>query len=928
MNRFAKAVQLFSFTWALLLLAGAPQFAQAQDKETPYEKVVTIEGITEYRFKNGLRFLSYPDPASPSVTINMTVLVGSRHEGYGETGMAHLLEHMLFKGSKLYPDSTALDKAMQAHGVDKKNYNATTWTDRTNYYESFPAKDDNLEFAIQMEADRLLTAFIRREDLAKEMTVVRQEFENGENNPSSILNQRMMAAAYEWHNYGKSTIGNRSDIERVPIDRLQAFYKKYYQVDNVVLIVAGNFDEKKALGYVSKYFGALKAPSRVLDQTYTEEPAQDGERSVILRRTGKVPMVGLIYHIPAASHEDNPATEILSMVLGETPSGRLYKSLVEKTKKATSIDYGSSTWYDPGVLELYAEVAEKVNPEEVRDLMIADTENTAKNPFTEEEVARAVRKYLSIREQRLTKSTSTALELSEWMGAGDWRLLFINRDRVAKLKAADINRVAAKYLKQSNRTVGMFLPAAEVARTPIPSTPDIEKLVKNFKGGKGVVEGEVFNATPENIEKRVKRFTLSNGLKVAFFPKKTRGETIVGSLTLRFGNEKSLLGKSMAAEFVGSMLTLGTKAHSREQIQDELDILKSSLSTSSSLGTLSASWQTKKAHNADLLKLLREVLREPIFPQSEFDILKDGTKQGIEAASLEPSALASNDLSRLLNPHPKTSIHYVPTFGETLQRLGEVKREDVVKLYTEQLGGAVGELVILGDFEPDATLKQLEAIFADWKAGVPYERIPTVLVEGIKGSTHSINTPDKEAATFLAAMKFPMDDTAPDYVALTIGNEILGVSFTSRLWDRLRQKEGWCYGTGSRISAGAKDKVAQFRIQASCAPDVIDKVDKGALEELTKLIKDGITEAELKLAIKATLEEMKIERGKDASLVRELRNGLYLGRTFAFDVEREKKIAALTVQDVNRALAAHLIPGRLVIVRAGDFSKKAAPEKK
>ncbi len=338
MNRFAKAVQFFTLGWAALALVCSANLSQAQQKDASYEKVVTIEGITEYRFKNGLRFLSYPDASSPTVTVNMTVLVGSRHEGYGETGMAHLLEHMLFKGSKLYPTAEALDKAMQAHGVDKRNYNATTWVDRTNYYESFPASDENLDFALRMEADRLLTAFIRREDLTKEMTVVRQEFENGENNPSAILNQRMMAAAYEWHNYGKSTIGNRADIERVPMERLHAFYKKYYQVDNIVLIVAGKFDEAKALAHVSKYFGVLKAPNRVLDQTYTEEPAQDGERSVILRRVGKVPMVGLIYHIPAASHEDNPATEILSMVLGESPSGRLYKALVEK-KKATSVDY-------------------------------------------------------------------------------------------------------------------------------------------------------------------------------------------------------------------------------------------------------------------------------------------------------------------------------------------------------------------------------------------------------------------------------------------------------------------------------------------------------------------------------------------------------------------------------------------------------------
>jgi zinc protease len=926
MNGFIKPVQVFTFVGGLLALTLSAQSATAQPKDAPYEKVVTIEGITEYRFKNGLRFLSYPDPSSPTVTVNMTVLVGSRHEGYGETGMAHLLEHMLYKGSKLYPTSSKLDKAMQAHGVDKKNYNASTSLDRTNYYASFPASEVNLDFGLEVHADLLQTAFIRREDLVKEMTVVRQEFEDGENNPFQILNQRMMAAAYEWHNYGKSVIGNRADIERVPMERLHAFYKKYYRVDNVVLIVAGKFDEARALALVSKYFGALKAPDVELEQTYTEEPAQDGERSVILRRVGKVPVVGLMYHTPAAAHEDNPATEILSMVLGETPSGRLFKGIVEKNK-ATSVSYGSSTNHDPGVLELSMEVAENVRPEEVRDLMIAETEKIAARPFTEDEVKRAVRAYLSSCERRLAKSSSTAMELTEWASAGDWRLLFINRDRVAKLKAADINRVAAKYLQQSNRTVGMFIPAKDVARTPIPDTPNIAKLVKDFKGSKSVVEGEAFDATVANIEKRVKRFTLSNGLKVAFFPKKTRGETIIGSLTLRFGNEKSLLGKETAAEFLGEMLTYGTKKHSREKIQDELDILRSSLSASSGTGTLGVTWETKRESHGQVLKLLREVLREPTFPESEFQILKDQAKQAIEMAQLEPGNLASNTLNRLLNPHPKTSIRYVPTFEESLKRLAKVKRDDVVKIYQEQIGGAVGELVIYGDFEPDATLKELEAIFADWKTAVPYERIPNVLVEGIKGSKQSINTPDKEAATFLAGMRFPMDDSAPDYPALLIGNEILGVSFTSRLWERLRQKEGWCYGTKSRLSVGVKDKVAQFGIFATCNPNVIDKVNNGALEELSKLLKDGITEDELKLAIKSTLEEMKIERGTDGSLVSALRNGLYLGRTFEYQAEMEKKIAALTVADVNRALSAHLHPGRLVIVRAGDF-KKAAPDKK
>lgn len=918
MNHFARPVRFFTITVALLLSLNSINLAQAQPNDALFDKVVSIEGITEYRFKNGLRLLSYPDPSSPTVTVNMTVLVGSRHEGYGETGMAHLLEHMLFKGSKLYPSSAALDKAIQGHGA--VDYNGTTWTDRTNYYETLPANEKNLEFAIQMEADRLVNCFVKREDLVAEMTVVRNEFEIGENNAAGILNQRMMAAAFEWHNYGKSTIGNRSDIERVPIERLQAFYKKFYQVDNTVLIVAGKFDEKKTLGLVSKYFGSLKAPDRVLEKTYTEEPAQDGERVVTLRRVGKVPVAALMYHIPAAAHEDHPACEILSMVLGATPSGRLYKALVA-TKKATSVSYDATTWFDPGVLELSANVNDKIAPEDVRDTLIAEAEKFGDQPATQEEITRAVRKYLAIREKRLAKSTSTSIELSEWVGAGDWRLLFVHRDRIAKVTPEDVTRVAKKYLKQSNRTVGMFIPTKESERTPIPSTPDITKLVKDFKGGKGVAQGEVFDPTPENIEKRVKRFTLSNGLKVAYFPKKTRGETVTGRLTLRFGSEESLLDKTTAASYVGSMLTRGTKNKTRIEIQDELDILKSSLSVGTGAGALTVSWESKREMHGDFLKLVQEVLREPTFPESELAIIRQNNKQAIEKAMVDPQGLVFRTLTQKLDPHPKTSIHYTPTFEETLERHAKVTRDAVIEIYS-QIGGDIGELVIVGDFDPDAATKQFEAILASWKTKTAYKRIPSVLVENVKASRDTINTPDKENAVYAAAIKFKLDDSSPDYAALELGNFVLGSGFSSRLMDRLRVREGWSYGTGSQVSVGSKDPVSRFLVYAFCNPEVIDKVDKGAIEELDKILKTGITDEELKLARVSFLDDMRVERGKDSGLVSILSSGLYLGRTAAWQSEMEKKIADVSVKDVNRALATYISTGRLVIVRAGDFSKK------
>src|SRR6185437_3027243 len=293
MTRRGRTPRPFLAFASLLALLFVPWAALHAEPPTVPHKITSVEGITEYRLDNGVRILLFPDASTSKVTVNCTVFVGSRHEGYCETGMAHLLEHMVFKGCRMLPKVGDIPKALRDRGAV---YNGTTSDDRTNYYETLNATDDNLEFALRLEADRLVNSFIRREDLASEMTVVRNEFERGENNPQYILFQRMLAVAYEWHNYGKSTIGNRSDIERVPIERLQAFYRKHYQPDNIMVVVAGKFDETKALGYLVKYFGKLQKPDRQLDTTYTEEPTQDGERSVVLRRAGSVGVVGAVYH--------------------------------------------------------------------------------------------------------------------------------------------------------------------------------------------------------------------------------------------------------------------------------------------------------------------------------------------------------------------------------------------------------------------------------------------------------------------------------------------------------------------------------------------------------------------------------------------------------------------------------------------------------
>ena len=610
-----------------------------------------MEGITEYDLDNGLRVLLFPDKSQSKVTVNMTVLVGSRQEGYGETGMAHLLEHMVFKGTPRHPQ---IPKALQEHGAQ---FNGSTSSDRVNYFETLNATEENLEFALDLEADRLVNSLIKKEDLESEMTVVRNEFERGENSPSGVLSKRMAATAYHWHNYGKPTIGNRSDIEKVPVENLRAFYKKFYQPDNVVLVVAGRFDEKKGLELVQKYFGAIPRPERKLATTWTEEPPQDGERSVTLRRVGDVAAVAVVYHIPAGAHEDLPALQVLANILSTRPSGRLYKGLVE-TKKAASASAYAEASHDPGLFTADAEVLKDSSPEEVRDLMLGIVEDIGTGGVTAEEVNRARQQILKARELAATDTSQIAISLSEWASQGDWRLYFLHRDRIEKVTPEAVQKVAARYLKQNNRTVGLFLPTDKPARVEVPPTPDIQALVANYQGRAAISEGEEFDATPENVEARVKREGLPQGIKVTLLPKQTRGEEVHVQLTLRYGNEENLKGYESVGGFLPELMLRGTKKLSYQALHDELDRLKATLSAGAggggrgrrgrggpgggaAAGSVTFSIQAKRNTLPEVLELLRQVLREPALPEKEFELAKRERLAMMEQMRTEPSALGA-----------------------------------------------------------------------------------------------------------------------------------------------------------------------------------------------------------------------------------------------------------------------------------------------
>jgi zinc protease len=909
-------------THALLALSLLGVAVTALPARAEPKKIATVEGITEYQLDNGLRLLLYPDPSLPTVTVNMTVLVGSRHEGYGEAGMAHLLEHMVFKGT---PTHQNVPKALRDRGA---SFNGTTNTDRTNYFETLPATGDNLEFAIRFEADRLVNSFIRREDLFSEMTVVRNEFERSENSPGNLLYKRLVAAAYDWHNYGKTTIGNRSDIERVPIDNLQDFYRRYYQPDNVVLIVAGKFDEADALKFTQQYFGAIPRPERKLNTTYTEEPPQDGERKVELRRVGDVALVAAMYHVPAVAHEDSAALELLESILTTPPSGRLYKALVE-TKKATSVGGDAGGGHDPGLFGIFVEVAKDQPLDEVRDIMLRTLDEVAKDGVTEEEVERARRSFLNNRRRQLTNTSAFAVGLSGSVAQGDWRLYFLHRDRVEQVKPADVQRVAEKYLLASNRTIGYFIPSEAPALVEVPSTPDIPELVRDYKGKPPVAAVAEFDYTFENVEKHTQRSTLPSGVKAALLPKSTRDEEVNLRLTLRYGNAESLKGQQAAASLLPALLNRGTKKLSYQQFRDELSKLDVSVSASEgSAGTIEFSIRARRSSLAEALELLRQVLREPALDPAELEIIKAAEIASIEESRTDPQSLARDQLSRTLSPYPADDIRATPAPDEQIAALKAVTIDEVRKLYADYLGGTAGELVIIGDFDPEPALAKINESLAGWKAKMPVARVPRIAFNKVPGGNQIIQTPDKANAVYAGGLTTLISDRDPDHPALVLGNFILGgSSLASRLGDRVRQREGLSYGVGSVYQASSEDEAGTLMLYAICNPENMGKVKSAIREEVDKLLKEGLTAEELEKARQGILQTRERQRSDESFLMSRLQRSLRTGQTLAFDADFDTKLAELKADDIVETLRKHIDPERLVIISAGDFAKSNARSK-
>jgi zinc protease len=890
-------------------VAATPAAAPALPKGI--HEVVLIEGVTEYRLDNGLTVLLAPDDSRARTTVNMSYRVGSRNEGSGETGMAHLLEHLLFRGTPKHPDALAefARRGLAANG--------STTTDLTNFYATFSSDPQTLRWFLGWQADAMLNSPITKADLDAEMTVVRNEMERAENSPFSTLLQQTNAAAFVWHPYGRAVVGARSDVEHVDVDQLRAFYHRYYQPDNAVLIVTGSFQPAQALQWIADDFGPMAKPTRTLPREYTVEPVQQGARAVTLRRIGGSPIAMVEYHIPEAASDVFTALSMGSDMLSDSPSGPLYQALVQ-SGEASSVFGFARPMKQPGTMIFGAQLQPGTHARDALQTLETTLESGGISKLDAASLTRARTAWLNQWKQTYNQSADLADALSDAVAQGDWRLFFIQKLRVQALTLTSIQNSLSTWLLPSNRTSGLYLPTAAPRYAPPAPAADLAPWIQKLKTGTERPQVASFDTRPDALDAATRRSTLTlpNGpVALALLPKPAAGERTHAVLELRFGTAEQLRGLNLIPEVTAAMLLRGTHDMTRQQIEDRLNTLDADLSFSGDGNVLTATLSSGRAQFPDLLDLTFHVLRDASFPAGELAKIQRSLAVNVENQATSPNFLVRNALDRYDQPWKPDDIRYASTPQQTLDWAKALTPDALRQFHDTFYGAGNITLAVVGDFDPDAVTRHLTTDLAGWRTAPAYQRIPDPWY-AMKPKVFHIPTPGKANADYRATLPVKLRDTDPRWPALMLANYLLGGSEDSRLWQRVRVQDGLSYSVGSRLDVSSWEDSGNWDFYASMAPQNAPALERAMQDTLDAALQTGFTQAEVGQGVKSLVNYLRLGRSSDTYLASRWSDYLDTGRSFAWQAHLIAQLQALTADQVNQAMRDTLKPDELTVAVA------------
>ncbi|MFZ4528973.1 MAG: M16 family metallopeptidase [Undibacterium curvum] len=863
--------------------------------------IASAEGISEYRLPNGLRVLLMPDGSKNTVTINMTYLVGSRHENAGQSGYAHLLEHMLYKSSQQFP------KIAEEISRRGGRWNGTTNDDRTNFFEIIPASDTELDWMLAMEADRMRNVRFSADELRREVTIVKNELELREGNPYNSLMHQVKSVAFDWHGYGHIAIGERSDLDAAQTAELEQFYRRYYRPDNAVLLVAGQFQPEQVLGSIQKYFGSIPKPSQSLPLIATVEPGSLGERSVIVRKPANFSAAVEAYHVPSALHPDFAAIKFAATVLS---SEREQRDADQSVHRLSHSMYSLSPGMrDSGLIYFITRQQSAKQIDDQSKLMQKAIDQFPQRLMSEQDLRFFKAQFAASYTHTLDDPEALAIRLSEYIALGDWRMFFVEKARIAALTAEQVQAAAKKYLKKNNRISGLLY-AEPNQPVEIPAAPDVNDILKQFKHVDEYAPVSGFDASYDNLMAQSQRIKIGN-IEVVLLPKPSRGQVVTVDLRLHWGNLQSLHEKKWVEYFTDQALLNGAGQYGKESLEAE----RARLHMKGSVRHFS----TTRADLREALSLMMLNLKQPSFGQAMDIVARHRVSLDLERKT--PLRKIEDRYAQHFNTYPTSDPRRLETSQQSISEMNAIKSADFFEFHKNFYGASSGHLVIVGDFEPQDVLTSLTPEFSGWDSKSPYAEIHQQAPERPAMSA-SIDTPGESSAYFYGRRYLPVGKAHPDFPALVVINYLLGqAGLESRLMQRLRQQEGWSYSVQSQFSADQTDPYARWDIVASSAPENLLKLRQAVTEVLQNVQQQGFLEAELKKA-KLNIARADAQHRQSNQQLADMWNAaLHEGQDLRIFQRLEASIQALTLEQVNQVAKKYVQPESWSVVTTADAAK-------
>jgi zinc protease len=920
------------------------------DKKVPPQKMGEVKDVSEYKLANGLRVLISENHSAPVATLLVVYRVGSRNEGVGYTGSTHFLEHMLFKGTEEHnaEAGNGMDDLLTQIGA---HWNATTWFDRTSYYEVVP--NDFLELCIELEADRMRNLRLRQEDRDSEMSVVRNELERGENHPEEALEKELYAIAFREHPYHHPTIGWRSDVEGVPMERLRQFYDTFYWPDNATVIALGDFKTEEALSMIDHHFGKIQSAPHPIPSVYTTEPPQEGERRFEVSRSGDLPRVWAGFHVPEAGHKDNYAIAALRQLLGSTyeRSSRFYKRLID-TSMANEVFARHDDLRDPGLFIVGATVNPGVELAEAEKALFEEIERMAREPVSEDELKRI--KASNTKGTILAKAdpSSMAFMLGEAESKADWRWLMEYDDKFEAVTKEDIMRVAGQYFLKRNRTVGYFLPKEDESDEGDEDFEDEQtdfdpqsatageagssgnaedgggleplyskKEIKEFLELKPTPVTVTFkNQTTSSYVSKVRKEIMANGMTVLLM-QNPGTQAVALSFNIKAGRYFTYEMPGSPAELIGDLLPQGSKSYDKTKIAEKLEEMgcPGGLEFFVDNYRIGLGVQVVTADLPHYLDLLNDVVRQPRLAEEELVKTKVDWQARFVESKMNTRSMAWNRLRQELYPadHPFYDKH----FDDQAAELQTITTDILHSVHKKYFSPANTIVTIVGDIDLDHALKLLNDRFGDWKGEKAPEIIMPEVDLPVSARRLSVYLPEKASVDIVIAHPCGLRRSADDFYAARIGNAALGQdTITSRLGQVVRDKAGLTYGIYSTFSDTAFGG-APWTVSLSSNPKNVERalqlIDVTLDEYLTK----GISKEDLAKESGRALGSFKVGLASSLGISRVLTEFEFLGLGVEELDRIQERYTSLTKEKVDAAMKRYFHPEKSITVLSGTLVK-------